>query len=308
MPDDAPDFLAVHGEAIGRAIGFVCRRAHLNDSDAADAAQDLWVYLLKDGGKKLQRFHGRSAPLTYFVQLAKNALIDIRRRRDGHWRPSACARRLGTYGRELEMLIWRDGFTPHEAVEIAHAKRGASHNDLESLLDQLERERRSCCASRCITTPRPELRRQARFSPRQSGRPTEDYGTGISQSSIDPERLLIDSENRRASTRIIKLIKQRWSLLTSQERLVLARRFASVRRPVPRSSHELQEALGVLRSLLTTAGVQSGEALIALREAGLELQLQQLVDRKPAAIRPAYPTKGRELGSLSISPQVKARS
>jgi hypothetical protein len=242
----------------------VCRRAHLDGADADDLAQETWAHLLNKSGDALRRFSGRSAAETYFVRLVANVLVGMRRRRDGHWRPSRPVRRLGLLARELEVLVVRDRFTPNEAIEIVHARRSVSRTELEAMMERIV----ACLPSR----------RRARIT---SGLQTIDPQVDVLATS-DPEQSLIEDELRRSSRHIRLMIEKAWNLRSFEEQLALAwrfdgspRRFGSHRlSPAPAA---FRKASAVLRDLLTCAGVGWAEASIALREVGLDLGLQELI-------------------------------
>ena len=92
----------------------------------------------------------------------------------------------------------------------------------------------------------------------------------------------ISDEIKSASTRTVNLIEHAWSLLTDDERLVLARRFSGTRRTSGRHREALRpsdvgSALSTLRDLMARAGIQWRDAFVALRECDLDLGLRELV-------------------------------
>jgi hypothetical protein len=280
VPEDLNALLAIHHKAISRAIAIVCRRAHLKADDAEDLAQDTWLHLLKNNCKTIQLFGRRSAPETYFARVAFHLLVDTRRRLEGHWRPSAAARHLGPIARELEAMIDRDGFAPSQAVEILHAKRGAPCSDLEFLIDVLERRRRHRSRLPAGYALIATVSRSARVRLGAGAkRSTSELSAGLS----NPEQRVLDAERRRSCKQTIQGIQAAWGLLTAQDRLTLAERFARPGQRTGGSHHELRRALCRFRDLLTSTGVQPNEAFFAIGDLGLSLKLEQVMDGRPAA-------------------------
>jgi hypothetical protein len=240
----------------------------LNASDAGDFAQETWVHLLENDGERLRRFGGRSAAETYFVRVATNVLIGIGRRRDGHWRPSVRAGRLGVVALELETLVARDRLTPHEAIETLHARRGVTRAELECVLSQLE--------DSGDHRARPLV---------ASGRQMIDF-QGQQFTPTNPEWQLIERELTGPAIHAAVIIVRAWRLLTVEEQLSLAKRFAGT--ALRDSSHlghsapasAVREALRHLRELLASAGVQWHEASLALGKRGLDLGLQEIAGHK----------------------------
>ena len=259
---DLETFLAIYSEAIDRAIAIVCRRAHLNDYDRHDVTQEVWVHLLRNNGAAVRRFEGRSAPETFFVRLAMNVLVGIRRRRDGRWRPSAQARRLGAVARELEHLVERGGFTLHEAIETVHARRGVGYDHLDSLIERLQPGRRSRSVGTPPCTPSPP-------KPEAPDAPPS------------PEQELINGELRRESERIVNSIQRAWTLLTGEERLVLVDQIVG---PGPhRPRRAFIQASAVLRDLLSGTGLRWPDVSAVLKDPGLDLGLRQVLERESGA-------------------------
>src|SRR5207253_6568891 len=62
-------------------------------------------------GHVLRSYRGTARIETYLTTVARNLVLDGRRRVHGKWRPSAGARRFGPPGIELERLIAHQGFS-----------------------------------------------------------------------------------------------------------------------------------------------------------------------------------------------------
>jgi DNA-directed RNA polymerase specialized sigma24 family protein len=259
-PSDPAPLLTTHGAAIDRAIVVVCRRARLNVWDAEDLAQETWTHLLENDSEAIRRFQGRSGAETYFVRVAARVLADMRRRQSGRWRPSRPLRRLGPLARELETLILRDGFTPHEAIEIVRARWTASPTELDSIVERIvassHRRRRPLVVSGLRTID-----------------PQVDIST-----FVDPERLFIERDWAASHFHVVRVIRTAWRLLSVEEQSALANRFAGNSRDS--ASRDSSWCVGFrmardrLRDLLASGGVDWPMAFDALRHIRLDLGLQ----------------------------------
>jgi DNA-directed RNA polymerase specialized sigma24 family protein len=273
VPSDIDGLLATHGAAIDRAIAVVCHRADLNADQAEDLAQETWTHVLGNDCEAIRRFQGRCAAATYFVKIATTVLVGLRRRRDGRWRPSRPLRRLGPIATELEALIVRDRFTPHEAVEFVRSRWTASEAELELIVELL--------LTSCHRRRRPLV---------ASGLRTVNPQVDISI-SVDPEQLLLEKELAASHLRVVRTIRTAWRLLASEDRRALAGRSVwDSRNPSPQggsSRARFRRAGDRLRGLLASAGVDWHKASAALQHDRLDLGL-------PAAVSHAIDIVRRE--------------
>jgi hypothetical protein len=263
VPADLSSLLAAHGDSIERAIAIVRRRARVQDAEFDDFAQDVWAHLLENDGEVLRRFEGRSAAETYYVRVAIHVLMDIRRRRDGQWRPSRRARRFGPVAIELETLVNRDRLSPHEAIETMNARRGVPRAEAQAVLAQLE----SGADRRVRRLARPD-------------RPTRDLQSE-NGATISPEQELIDQDDTNHVVHTAAMIERAWGQLSVEDRVSLALRFAgpAPQRPGPPDDCEpsrARKALRDLRDLLASAGVEWPQASLLLRLQDLDLGLRAL--------------------------------
>jgi DNA-directed RNA polymerase specialized sigma24 family protein len=99
--DPIRDSPALSGEAIflaqlaliDRVIAFVCRRNHLNATDAEDFASHARLRLMDDDYAVLRKFQGRSSLKTFLTITLQRMFYDYRIAAWGKWRPSAEAPR-----------------------------------------------------------------------------------------------------------------------------------------------------------------------------------------------------------------------
>lgn len=125
-----------HVERIARAL---CRRNGFVGDEADDFRSWVNLRLVADDYAVLRKFRGDSSITTYLTVVLANLMRDFRDRKWGKWRPSAKARALGPLALQLEVLVYRDGYTHAEAIR--HVRRGAgrdaSETDLARLLAQI---------------------------------------------------------------------------------------------------------------------------------------------------------------------------
>src|SRR5262245_27631597 len=134
---DEARFLAVL-PVIDDVTNQVCRRNHLNGTEADDFRSDVRMHFIERNYEVLRKFEGRSQLTTYLTVVIQRLFIDRRNRDWGRWRPSAAAKRLGPTGILLERLIVRDGWPQEQALELVAINHGVVIDDtLRALCDKL---------------------------------------------------------------------------------------------------------------------------------------------------------------------------
>lgn len=103
---------------IERIIASIARRHALVGDDADDFASWTRAKLIENEYAILGKFQGRSSISTYLTVVVANLFRDYRTRQWGRWRPSVAAKRLGALAVRLEVLLYRDGYTLAQAVEV----------------------------------------------------------------------------------------------------------------------------------------------------------------------------------------------
>ena len=103
--------------------------------------------LIDDDYAVLRKFRGKSLLKTYLSTVIANLFRDHLIRKHGKWRPSAMARRRGREAAQLERLLFRDGLSVTEAVEILKRNAGVeqSREELTTLAAELPVRLRSRC-------------------------------------------------------------------------------------------------------------------------------------------------------------------
>lgn len=134
---DEARFLAVL-PVIDDVTNQVCRRNHLNGTEADDFRSDVRMHFIERNYEVLRKFEGRSQLTTYLTVVIQRLYIDRRNREWGRWRPSAEAKRLGPTGILLERLIVRDGWPREQALELLAINHGVVIDEgLQTLCDKL---------------------------------------------------------------------------------------------------------------------------------------------------------------------------
>jgi len=105
-------------DLIDRIVAFVCRRHHLDASEADEFASHVRFKLLEDDYAVLRKFEGRSSLSTYLTTVIQRLYYQYRVQLWGKWRPSAEAKRLGEKAITLERMLTRDDYTLSETIAI----------------------------------------------------------------------------------------------------------------------------------------------------------------------------------------------
>lgn len=124
---------------VKKVVGHVSRRHHLSSEDAEELLSYVALKLVDDDYRILRRFQGRSSLRTYLTTVVLRLYLDYRHRQWGKWRPSARARRLGAAAVHLDKLIYRDGYSLEEAVQILRTnfRLALSRKELEDMATRL---------------------------------------------------------------------------------------------------------------------------------------------------------------------------
>jgi len=105
-------------DLINRIVAFVCRRNHLDLTEADEFASHVRFKLLEDDYAVLRKFEGRSSLSTYLTTVIRRLYFQYRVQLWGKWRPSAEAKRLGEKAITLERMLTRDDYTLGETIAI----------------------------------------------------------------------------------------------------------------------------------------------------------------------------------------------
>lgn len=112
--DDQPT--ATQLTLLDSVIAAVARAHRLKRQDRDDFSQAVHLRLVERRYDIFVRFAGRSSLRTFLTVVVSRLLLDWRNGQCGKWRPSAAARRRGTWAIALERLVFRDGYALSEAI------------------------------------------------------------------------------------------------------------------------------------------------------------------------------------------------
>jgi RNA polymerase sigma factor (sigma-70 family) len=132
-------FLA-HLEWIEKVATSVCRRNSVWGDDAEDFASLAKMKLIEHDYAAFREFRGEAELTTYLTVVVVRLFHEYGRERWGRWRCSAAAERSGQLAKDLETLVYRDGFRLEEAGEKLRTagKTTASDAELARILAQLK--------------------------------------------------------------------------------------------------------------------------------------------------------------------------
>jgi len=179
----------------------ICRHHRLDVDATADFSSWALLRIIDNDYAILRAHGGRCRMATYLRIVVRNLFRDFRNHLWGKWRPSACARRLGTLAVELERLVHRDGFEVDEAIRILADRlgRSTSREELEAIAERL---------------PRRPVRRREPFQ--------EDQFCAEST----PLRPLEERDSRRAWTHTGTALQRAIAELSAEDRRILKLYFA----------------------------------------------------------------------------------
>jgi RNA polymerase sigma factor (sigma-70 family) len=118
---------------IERIIRFACRRHRWNADQSEEFAGAARLKLIENDYSVLRAFRGRSSLSTYLTAVILRFALDHHRQIAGRWRPSAQAESLGPSAVRLEALLYRDGHTLEEAVQVMASETDTREADLRQL-------------------------------------------------------------------------------------------------------------------------------------------------------------------------------
>ena len=123
---------------IERQCRFIAIRYGLA-ADVDDFTSHVKLRLIEDDYAILRKFQGRAQIETFVATVIQNLARDYRISRTGKWRPTVVAKRLGEVAVLLERLMYRDGHSLEQAVEViaTNHRQPISLTDLEAIAREL---------------------------------------------------------------------------------------------------------------------------------------------------------------------------
>jgi RNA polymerase sigma factor (sigma-70 family) len=185
---------------IERIIRFACRRHRWNADQAEEFAGAVRLKLVEHSYGVLRAFRGRSSLSTYLTTVILRFALDHHRQIAGRWRPSAQAEALGPAAVRLEALLYRDGHTLQEAVQVMASETDASEADLHQLAARIR--------------PRLAVREEA----------VEEVPE-LAASQPTADELVRKSELGAAGAKVTKVLNASAAALDAEDRLILRLRY-----------------------------------------------------------------------------------
>ncbi len=232
---------------IDRIAAAFARRNGFAGTDAEDFASWIKLRIVEDDYAVLRRFRGESAIGTYLTVVISMLARDYRVQRFGRWRPSAAARRFGTFAVRLETLVRRQGYRLEQAAELLRTagETRLSDRELAALL--------------------------ARFPLRAPLRPVEVGAESLAtvEAGGSADATVVADEHDQARRRVMDALSNAIADYPTEDRLVLRMRFwdemtvAEIARALALEQKPLYKRidrlLADLRRRLYTAGVTPDE-------------------------------------------------
>lgn len=133
------DLLAGHLDRVYRAALHVARRNGCSPEEAEEFRGWVLEFLTANDYAAIRRFRGESSLATYLTVVVAGQMRDFRAARQGRWRPSAEAKRIGPPAPRLELLVLRQGLTLAQAAEQLRQRgeTALSDRELALILDRL---------------------------------------------------------------------------------------------------------------------------------------------------------------------------
>lgn len=182
-------------------VRWVCQRHGLRVDEAEEFAAHTSLRLIEDDFGVMRKFRGRSSLRTYLTTVITRLFLDYRTSLWGKWRPSAAAKRSGPMGVRLDRLMFRDGCSPEEAVNLLA-------NDPRVVMS---REELTVLAARLPA-----------HNPRRGEMPGAVFEL-LANDGADAQ--LIEHELERVTLRVRKALLAAFQLLPAEDRLLLRMRF-----------------------------------------------------------------------------------
>lgn len=232
---------------IDEVCSAVCRRHSCFPPDSEDFTSQVRLALMDDDYARLRRFGGRSRFKTYLTSVVSHLFLDHRNKTWGRWRPSQVALQLGDTARQLDQLLYRDGFSLDEAIGLlrTNLKVDASEAEIRDLAERLP------------------VRTHRRFE--------SDESLEFMPSDQDPEADLLQSEQAERVRQAHQALQAALQDLQPSERLVLKMRYDKgltvtqiakvLRRERRRLYTELDRLLRDLRRRLQEQGFAADDVL-----------------------------------------------
>lgn len=133
MPDhtDPSAVFEAHRLWIQKVAEITCRRNSVWGDDAEDFAAIAVMKVIENDFAVLRQYQEKAELKTYLATVVVRRFYEWTRERWGRWRHSARAEQLGETAKHLEALVYRDGHSLREAVEVLRSRGKLAESDVE---------------------------------------------------------------------------------------------------------------------------------------------------------------------------------
>jgi RNA polymerase sigma factor (sigma-70 family) len=125
------DLFESHRPWIQKVAEITCRRNSVWGDDAEDFAALAMMKVVENDYAVLRQFQGKAEMKTYLATVVVRRFYEWTRERWGRWRPSVRTEQLGPTARHLEALVYRDGYSFREAIEVLRSRGEITESDGE---------------------------------------------------------------------------------------------------------------------------------------------------------------------------------
>ncbi len=254
---DPSTFLEENLRHVEGAIRATCARRSIHGDEVEEFASHIRYKLVEDDYRIIRKFSGKSSFKTYLYTVIGRIFIDKLRERDGRWRPSEKAKKMGETAVQLEKLLYNH----HYSFDEAYTVLTTNHNielDIE------------------------EAHEIAKQLPVRTLKRMRDAGDepliNISAGSDRPDELIDNRRLGQAREKLDGLADEIKQNLSSEDRLILKMRFeddikvsAIARTLNEKRSHIDRRIKTILREFkegLLSKGINANDALEVIRTIG----------------------------------------
>ncbi len=131
-------------DLILRITAVLCEKSRMQQADAEDIQSLVHIKMISAEYKVFRDCKNGKVSRSYLTMIIRNVINDFFRKKDGRYKPSETAMKLGELGLLLEKLIYRLGFTFSDACEFIktmfknQGRKQPSTQKLEDIYSQLQ--------------------------------------------------------------------------------------------------------------------------------------------------------------------------
>jgi RNA polymerase sigma factor (sigma-70 family) len=131
--------VVAHRNWIEKVARITCLKNSVWGEDAEDFASSTIARLIENDYAAVRRFRGECDIKTYLATLVVRGFQEYARSHWGRWRHSARAEQLGHPAKDLEALVYRDGCSLDQAIQVLRSsgKTAATAGELTRIFGEL---------------------------------------------------------------------------------------------------------------------------------------------------------------------------